>query len=199
MKFRIGSALTRATRRNIPEDATLHSHRRENLKSYLEAIDRILWNFVLGHGMWPWRWQAEGTSVVRQWYSLRRYTCNCRAEAFVGVAGCSTSPKEITNLYATPILGTAFTWPCHLFSSRTRLIQPIPTFFTIYRLHNIDRLCRLVVRAPGYKSRGRGFDSLHYRMLWEVVGLERGAHSLVKITEELLEGKSIGSDLEKRH
>jgi hypothetical protein len=26
--------LTRATRRNNPEDAILHSHRRENLKSY---------------------------------------------------------------------------------------------------------------------------------------------------------------------
>jgi hypothetical protein len=28
------SDLTRATRRNIPEDTTLHSHRRENFKSY---------------------------------------------------------------------------------------------------------------------------------------------------------------------
>jgi hypothetical protein len=28
------SVLTRATRRNIPEVTTLHSHRRENLKSY---------------------------------------------------------------------------------------------------------------------------------------------------------------------
>jgi hypothetical protein len=27
------SVLTRATRRNIPEDASLHSHHRENLKS----------------------------------------------------------------------------------------------------------------------------------------------------------------------
>jgi hypothetical protein len=28
------SVLTRATRRNVPEDTILHSHRRENLKSY---------------------------------------------------------------------------------------------------------------------------------------------------------------------
>jgi hypothetical protein len=28
------SVLTRAMRRNIPEDAIFHSHRRENLKSY---------------------------------------------------------------------------------------------------------------------------------------------------------------------
>jgi hypothetical protein len=32
------SVLTRATRRNIPEDTILHSHRRENLKSYLKCI-----------------------------------------------------------------------------------------------------------------------------------------------------------------
>jgi hypothetical protein len=29
------SVLTRATRRDIPEDDILHSHRRENLKSYI--------------------------------------------------------------------------------------------------------------------------------------------------------------------
>jgi hypothetical protein len=29
------SVLTRATRRNITEDAILHSHRREDLKSYI--------------------------------------------------------------------------------------------------------------------------------------------------------------------
>jgi hypothetical protein len=29
------SVLTRATQRNIPEDAIFHSHRRENLKFYM--------------------------------------------------------------------------------------------------------------------------------------------------------------------
>jgi hypothetical protein len=32
------SILTRATRRNNPEDTILHSHRRENLKSYINRI-----------------------------------------------------------------------------------------------------------------------------------------------------------------
>jgi hypothetical protein len=33
------SVLTRATRRNNPEDTILHSHRRENLKSYPTIVD----------------------------------------------------------------------------------------------------------------------------------------------------------------
>jgi hypothetical protein len=32
------SVLTRATRRKIPEDAILHCHHRENLKSYIEMV-----------------------------------------------------------------------------------------------------------------------------------------------------------------
>jgi hypothetical protein len=38
------SVLTRATRRNIPEDTTLHSHRRENLKSYIVKLCKIWGN-----------------------------------------------------------------------------------------------------------------------------------------------------------
>jgi hypothetical protein len=37
------SVLTRAKRRNIPEDTILHSHRRENLKSYT-VVDLLLQN-----------------------------------------------------------------------------------------------------------------------------------------------------------
>jgi hypothetical protein len=39
--------LTRATRRNIPEDASLHSHRRENLKSYIFLRHLIVGTFHL--------------------------------------------------------------------------------------------------------------------------------------------------------
>jgi hypothetical protein len=35
------SVLTRATRRNIPEDAIVHSHHRENLKSYIQEYGRL--------------------------------------------------------------------------------------------------------------------------------------------------------------
>jgi hypothetical protein len=42
-----------------------------------------------------------------------------------------------------------------------------------------DRLCGLVVRVPGYRYRGLGFDSQRYLIFWEMVGLERGPLSLV--------------------
>jgi hypothetical protein len=60
-----------------------------------------------------------------------------------------------------------------------------------------DRLCGLVVRVPGYRSRGLGFDSRRYQMLLKVLGLERGPLSLVTTTEELLELKSSGSGSRK--
>jgi hypothetical protein len=43
-----------------------------------------------------------------------------------------------------------------------------------------------------------GFDSRRYQIFWEVVGLERGALSLVSTIEELLGRKNIGSGLENQ-
>jgi hypothetical protein len=63
---------------------------------------------------------------------------------------------------------------------------------------SVDRLCGLVVRVPGYRSRGPGFDPWRYQIFWEVVGLERGPFSLVSTTEELLGRNSSGSSLENR-
>jgi hypothetical protein len=37
------SVLTRATWRNIPEDTILHSHRHENLKSYILLLVAMQW------------------------------------------------------------------------------------------------------------------------------------------------------------
>jgi hypothetical protein len=64
-------------------------------------------------------------------------------------------------------------------------------------LYGEDRLCGLVVRVPGYRFRGPGFDFRRYQIFLE--GLERGPLSLVRIIEELLEWKSSGSGLENRY
>jgi hypothetical protein len=63
----------------------------------------------------------------------------------------------------------------------------------------MDRLCGLVVRIPDYISRGSGFDYRGYQIFWEVVGLEWGPLSLVRIIEELLGKKISGSGLENRN
>jgi hypothetical protein len=52
-----------------------------------------------------------------------------------------------------------------------------------------DRLCGLAVRVLGYRSRGPGFEFRLYPIFRQVVGLERGPLSLVRIIEELLERK----------
>jgi hypothetical protein len=66
--------------------------------------------------------------------------------------------------------------------------------FTSY----VDRICGLVVRVPGYRSRGPSSIPGATRFFWEVVGLERSPLSLASTTEELLGRKSSGSGLENR-
>jgi hypothetical protein len=64
--------------------------------------------------------------------------------------------------------------------------------------YEYDHLCGLVVRVPGYRSRGPVFDSWHYQIFWEVMDLQQGPLSLANTTEELLERKSSGFGLEHR-
>jgi hypothetical protein len=51
----------------------------------------------------------------------------------------------------------------------------------------LDRLCGLVIRVLGYRSRGPG--SIPGTTRKKIVGLERGPLSLVSTTEELLDRK----------
>jgi hypothetical protein len=52
-----------------------------------------------------------------------------------------------------------------------------------------DRLCGLVVRVPGYISRGPWLDIRRYQIFCVAVVMERVPLSLVRINAELLERK----------
>jgi hypothetical protein len=71
------------------------------------------------------------------------------------------------------------------------LLQQEFTDQLILQYHNSggDRLCDLVVRVPCYRSRGPGIDCRCYQIFSEVVGLERGPLSLVRIIESYLNEK----------
>jgi hypothetical protein len=82
--------------------------------------------------------------------------------------------------------------------------KPLEIFFKFYMqtfakscLETSDRFCGLVVKVPCYWSRGPGLDSRPYQIFWEIVVLEGGPLSLVRIIEELLEWKSSGSGSRK--
>jgi hypothetical protein len=47
----------------------------------------------------------------------------------------------------------------------------------------LDRICGLVVTVSGYRPIGPGFDSHHYQIISEVVGVERDPLSLVSTIE----------------
>jgi hypothetical protein len=77
------SVLTRATRRNILEDAILHSHRRENLKSYIMLTG------------WTLYWRRNVSSMK---YELGSYIpedailhshCRENLKFYIALTGCN--------------------------------------------------------------------------------------------------------------
>jgi hypothetical protein len=107
----------------------------------------------------------------------------------------------VTDIHATIFMNTSWT---SKFWLAVRLTNTEPRTYENFNKLTItnlalclDRLCGLVVRVLGYRSRGLGFDSRRYQIFWEVVGLERGPLSLVIVTEKLLEWKNSGSGSRK--
>jgi hypothetical protein len=119
------------------------------------------------------------------------WTCNWYGEHFHCLGSSSDLVLSFLKLDGNPGHGFKFAMLVHLVQW-----NKINSFFQVIfgilgtQSPTKDRLCDLVVRVPGYRSRGPGFDSRRYQIFWQVVGLERGPLSLVRITEELLEWKS---------
>jgi hypothetical protein len=69
-------------------------------------------------------------------------------------------------------------------------IQSVKQAFYELLVTLIANTLHYYVWAPGYRFRGPEFDPRCYQIFWEVVDLEWGSLSLVRITEEILEWKS---------
>jgi hypothetical protein len=82
--------------------------------------------------------------------------------------------------YVVPYLLEHFFCPC-MGWSKMCLSGCVIVVLVVVVVIIIDCLCGLVVRVPGYRSRGHGFDSRRYQIFWEVVGLEWGPLSLVRM------------------
>jgi hypothetical protein len=68
------SVLTRATRRNNSEDTILHSHRRENLKSYNSCIaSRILGAIMVSNNIVRYPSSESGYVFKRPWSISNKY------------------------------------------------------------------------------------------------------------------------------
>jgi hypothetical protein len=103
------SILTRAARRNIPEDAILHSHRRENLKAYVNfEFSDILPQVYTGlqmmkHIVTYTRCGSVTNNATRAWIGYRIYSL----WRFTITNGYNYKDHYSTGSFSDPIDGTA--------------------------------------------------------------------------------------------
>jgi hypothetical protein len=86
------SVFTRATRRNIPEDAVLHSHLHENLKSYI--------------GLHNYRWSSDSrptTKALQMFWMVQQNGPLCRLENLTAVIMKVTFWYKCTEISEEPL------------------------------------------------------------------------------------------------
>jgi hypothetical protein len=112
--------------------------------------------------------QIELTQISK---SIQHYCIN-----WPGLTYCTF---HVIDLYSE------YTRSCHELLQRAQLF--------VFKSHVICKSARPPLWSSGQSSwlqiQRPGFDSWHYQIFWEVVGLERGPLSLMSTTEELLDRK----------
>jgi hypothetical protein len=83
---------------------------------------------------------------------------------------------------------SVFSWASWTQPQSTFLPREVPSFTSTHSYQTVHRLCGLVVRVSAYRSRDPRFGFRRFQIFWATAGLERGPVSLVRTTEELLEG-----------
>jgi hypothetical protein len=198
------------TRRNFPGYLTLQSSLWESLKldeKSCEVVDLI----QMAQDMARWQDFFNMAIRLRVPYKCRKLLTRWANISFIRTsmfhaAMLTTTPRSsVKNVYemkASYCGIMVYIWHSvvwYVGSNRCYKShdQNRPTNFPFFTRKSF-RICGIVVKVPGYRSRGPGFDSRRYQIFWEVVDLERGPLSFVRITEKLLEWKSSGSGLENR-
>jgi hypothetical protein len=144
------SVLTRATRRNNPEDTILHSHRRENLKSYLPpvltyitSVASSIPNVVIGLLSWSnpsSRTMVLGSTQHRTEMSTRNLPRDKERPADKQDWHLTTSPPTVSRLSRSST--------CH---NPTGFHEPLP--FCLNKINTRSVTPDLYLEVPGQLER----------------------------------------------
>jgi hypothetical protein len=168
-----------------------------------KEVDYSLWNAVLKKGMRWWIMATKWVTVTLSW------TCGCITVEFYGTMAWFKCIELQVMLYPTiqnPHGESRNFKEDSYFKSKVTVYvhSNSPAAMSFAAFHLILCRCHYSHSDPwlwpplwacgqnsGYRSRGACSDSRRYQIFWEVVGLEWGPLSLMRITEELLEWKVV--------